>query len=126
MTKFNQEIEVKGHLIDSSILTKIFDKVMDVNGDFEVLEINIGKKKKDPSYARLLVQGKNQNHLDKILDLVYREGATSKSQKNVTLKRAPKNMVMPDNFYSTTNNRTQIFHKNQWKTISIDQTSFSG
>lgn len=114
MGKFNQEIEVKGHLIDSSILTKIFDRVMDVNGEFEVLEINIGKKKKDQSYARLLVQGKTQNHLDKILDLVYREGATSKFQNNVKLKKATKNMVMPENFYSTTNNRTQVFHKNKW------------
>lgn len=114
MGKFNQEIEVKGHLIDSSILTKIFDRVMDVDGEFEVLEINIGKKKKDQSYARLLVQGKTQNHLDKILDLVYREGATSKFQKNVKLKKATKNMVMPENFYSTTNNRTQVFHKNKW------------
>ena len=118
MGKFNQEIEVKGHLIDSSILTKIFDRVMDVDGEFEVLEINIGKKKKDQSYARLLVQGKTQNHLDKILDLVYREGATSKFQKNVKLKKATKNMVMPENFYSTTNNRTQIFHKNKW--IQVD------
>ena len=114
MAKFIQEIEVRGHLIDSSILTKIFDKIMDVNGEFEVLEIDIGKKKKDSSYARLLVKGKNQSHLDKILDLVYREGATSKIQKNVKLIKAPKNMVMPDNFYSTTNNRTQIFHKNKW------------
>ena len=118
MSKFNQEIEVRGHLIDSSILTKIFDRVMDVGGEFEVLEINIGKKKKDQSYARLSVQGKTQNHLDKILDLVYREGATSKFQKNVKLKKASKNMVMPENFYSTTNNRTQIFHKNKW--IEVD------
>ena len=28
MSKFSQEIEVSGHLIDSSILTKIFDKIM--------------------------------------------------------------------------------------------------
>ena len=55
MAKFSQEIEVSGHLIDSSILTKIFDKIMDLHGEFQVEEINIGKKKKDPSYARLLV-----------------------------------------------------------------------
>jgi lysine-ketoglutarate reductase/saccharopine dehydrogenase-like protein (TIGR00300 family) len=120
MAKFSREIEVRGHLIDSSILTKIFDKIMDVNGEFEVLEINIGKKKRDESYARLSVKGKNQSHLDKILDLVYREGATAKIQKEVTLKEAPKNMVMPDNFYSTTNNRTQIFYKNQW--IDVENT----
>ena len=39
MTKHNskrltREIEVDGHLIDSMILTKIFDRVMDLKGDF--------------------------------------------------------------------------------------------
>jgi len=114
MAKYSQEIEVHGHLIDSLILTKIFDKIMDVKGEFEVLEINIGKRKRDESYARLLVQGRNQKHLDEILDFVYREGATSKIQNVVQLKLAPKNMVMPTNFYSTTNNHTQIFYKNRW------------
>lgn len=114
MGKFREEIEVRGHLIDSSILTKIFDKIMDANGEFEVQEISIGKKKRDESYARLLVQGKNQKHLDKILDLVFREGATSRLQKEVKFSQAPKDMVMPDNFYSTTNNHTQIFHCNNW------------
>ena len=43
MSKFSQEIEVGGHLIDSSILTKIFDKIMDLKGEFQVEEIEIGK-----------------------------------------------------------------------------------
>lgn len=114
MVKFSQEIEVSGHLIDSSILTKIFDKIMDLHGEFQVEEINIGKKKKDPSYARLLVTGKNQKHLDEILETIYREGAVSKTQKEITLKKSPKDMVMPDDFYSTTNNHTQVFHNKKW------------
>ena len=42
----SQEIEVRGHLIDSLILTKIFDKIMDLKGEFQVEEINIGKTQK--------------------------------------------------------------------------------
>jgi lysine-ketoglutarate reductase/saccharopine dehydrogenase-like protein (TIGR00300 family) len=118
MGKFSREIEVRGHLIDSLILTKIFDVVMDLGGEFEVLDIRIGKKKKDESYAKLRIQGKNQNHLDQILELVYREGATAKIQKEVELKTALKNSVMPDGFYSTTNNYTQIFLKGKW--INVD------
>ncbi len=114
MSKFFQEIEVEGHLIDSSILTKIFDKIMDLQGEFEVQEIEIGKKKKDQSFARLLITGKNQKHLDEILETVYRLGAVSKIQQQITLKKSPKNYVMPDNFYSTTNNHTQVFHKEKW------------
>ncbi len=114
MAKFSQEIEVSGHLIDSSILTKIFDKIMDLHGEFQVEEINIGKKKKDSSYARLSVTGKNQKHLDEILQTIYREGAVSKIQKGILLKKAPKDMVMPNDFYSTTNNHTQIFYNKKW------------
>jgi len=117
MSKFSHEIEVRGHLIDSMILTKIFDTIMDLKGEFQVLEIKIGKRKKDPSYAKILVQARNQKQLDEILEFVYREGATEKFQKVVKLKKAAKNMVLPDNFYSTTNNQTQIFHKKRWMNV---------
>lgn len=112
--KFEHEIEVRGHLIDSMILTKIFDIIMDLNGEFQVQEFKVGKKKKDESYAKLLIQGKSQKHLDDILESVYREGATSKLQQGIKLKAAPRDMVMPDDFYSTTNNQTDIFYKGKW------------
>ena len=112
--KFSHDIEVKGHLIDSMILTKIFDVVMDLKGEFQVHEFKVGKQKKDPSYAKLTIQGQSQEHLDKILEAVYREGATSKIQQSISLKPALKDMVMPDDFYSTTNNHTEIFHKGKW------------
>jgi lysine-ketoglutarate reductase/saccharopine dehydrogenase-like protein (TIGR00300 family) len=116
--KYEQEIEVKGHLIDSMILTKIFDKVMDLKGDFHVLEFSVGKKKGDPSYARLLVRGTNQQHLDELLESVYREGAQPISVQQVMLEPAVKDMVMPDSFYSTTNNATQVFYNSSW--IEVD------
>lgn len=114
MTKFSSEVEVRGHLIDSMILTRIFDVIMDLGGEFEVLQMNVGKKKKEPSYAKLQIQGKTQDHLDKILEQVYREGATATIGRNVVLKAAPKDMVMPDDFYSTTNNTTEILLSGKW------------
>ena len=114
MKKFSHDIEVKGHLIDSMILTKIFDVIMDLKGEFQVQEFKVGKHKKDESYAKLSIQGQSQEHLDKILEAVYREGATSKIQQEISLKQAQKEMVMPDDFYSTTNNHTEIFHKGKW------------
>lgn len=114
MTKFSSEVEVRGHLIDSMILTKIFDVIMDLGGEFEVLQMNVGKKKKEPSYAKLQIQGKSQDHLNKILEQVYREGATATIGKNVSLKAAPKDMVMPEDFYSTTNNTTEILLSDKW------------
>lgn len=114
MAKFQHIIEVKGHLIDSMILTKIFDIIMDLQGEFQVQKFSVGKKKKDESYAKLLIQGKSKEHLNQILQAVYREGAISKIQQDAVLKATQKDMVMPDDFYSTTNNHTDIFYKGKW------------
>lgn len=112
--KYEQEIEVKGHLIDSMILTRIFDHIMDLKGDFQVLEFTVGKRKKDPSYARLLVRGSDQEHLESILEAIYREGAQPISVQEAQLVPAAKDMVMPDDFYSTTNNPTQVYYGGRW------------
>ena len=71
MGKFEKEIEVKGHLVDSSILTRIFDKIMDLKGDFTVLEFQIGKRKENHSYARLVIRGDSENHLTNILESCF-------------------------------------------------------
>lgn len=112
--RFEQEIEVHGHLIDSMILTRIFDNIMDLQGDFQVLEFTVGKKKSDPSYARLLIKGKDREHLENILEVVYRAGAQPVYVQEVKIEASPKDMVMPDDFYSTTNNSTQIYYSGQW------------
>src|SRR5262249_60388434 len=109
-----QVIEVKGHLIDSMILTRIFDKIMDLGGDFNVLEFMIGKRKNELSYARLSVRAKSKRHLDHILETLYFEGAQPVMIEEALLKPAREDMVMPANFYSTTNNSTQVYYFNEW------------
>jgi lysine-ketoglutarate reductase/saccharopine dehydrogenase-like protein (TIGR00300 family) len=111
---FEKEIEVKGHLVDSSILTRIFDRIMDLKGDFTVLEFQIGKRKEDYSYARLVIRGESESHLTKILEYLFREGATSVSVDEVKCIPSPRDMVLPDDFYSTTNNPTQLFYHTEW------------
>jgi lysine-ketoglutarate reductase/saccharopine dehydrogenase-like protein (TIGR00300 family) len=96
------------------ILTRIFDKIMDLKGDFNVLEFKIGKRKNELSYARLMVHGKNKKHLDQLLATLYIEGAQPVVIEEVLIKPAPDDMVMPSDFYSTTNNSTQIYYSNEW------------
>ena len=112
--KFERVLEVRGHLIDSMILTRIFDKIMDLKGDFNVLEFKIGKRKNELSYARLMVHGKNKKHLDQLLATLYIEGAQPVVIEEVLIKPSPEDMVMPSDFYSTTNNSTQIYYSNEW------------
>ena len=74
-----REIELKGHIIDSFLLPRIFDKVMDMEGEFEILQFEIGKMKTDTSYARLMIKGKDKKHLENIISELHRIGATSRT-----------------------------------------------
>lgn len=103
-----KEIELKGHIIDSLILPKVFDIIMDLRGDFEVLEFNIGKKKTDYSFARMLVKGRDREHLDRILGELHKLGAGVPEIEEVELIPALADKVLPDNFYSTTHHPTYV------------------
>jgi len=112
--EYSEEVWVEGHLIDSMILTRILDRIMELEGDFEIVEFRAGKKKHDYSRARLIVKGKSKEHLDEIMKELYRLGAVSVEAKEVELKPAPMDGVAPDDFYSTTNYPTEIFYQGSW------------
>ena len=71
----SQEIELRGHIIDSGIMTQLFDKVMDMGGNFEILVFDIGKKKTDTSYAKLRINASTREKLRLILSELHRIGA---------------------------------------------------
>ena len=112
--KERQEVEVRGHLIDSMILAKILDKTMNRGGEFEILDLKVGMRKKDQSIATLKIIGRDKKHLEEILDDIHRDGATTIHETEARLQMASKDMTMPADFYSTTNNKTWVFHKGGW------------
>ena len=96
------------------ILTKILDGIMDKQGDFEILEFVVGKRKDDYSHARLQVIGESPEHLNTILRELYRLGATAPETPEVSYKPAPRDMVLPDDFYSTTHHSTSVYMGGEW------------
>ncbi len=118
------EVEFEGQLIDSMILPKVLDKILDLDGEFEVLEFRIGRRKHDPSYARLLVMGKDEAHLERILKELHKLGARMPDFEDVELSEAPADKVLPEKFYVTTNHPTFVRYKDEWlavEDISMDR-----
>jgi lysine-ketoglutarate reductase/saccharopine dehydrogenase-like protein (TIGR00300 family) len=109
-----KEIEVEGHLIDSMILTRIWDRIMELGGDFETLEFKVGKHKTDTSYAKIVVKGRSPEHLEDILKEIYLLGAVPFEIAEAAVAPAPADRVFPDTFYSTTNNPTQVYFTGEW------------
>ena len=50
-TDVSEEIEVRGHIVDSLLLPKILDRILLMGGYFEIRECKIGVHRADPSYA---------------------------------------------------------------------------
>ena len=38
-----REVELQGHIIDSLTLTRVLDKIMDLDGEFEIITFTIGE-----------------------------------------------------------------------------------
>ena len=110
-------VQVSGHIIDSLILPKVLDEIMDLNGTFEILEVTIGKRKSDTSSARLRIHAESQRHLDMILKRLARLGAMPLHVKDVRLIRATKDGVFPPSFYSTTNLPTEVRVRGRWRKV---------
>ncbi len=109
-----KEIELEGHIIDSLVLPKAFDVIMDAGGDFDVLEFQIGKHKSDISHARILIKADSREQLDYILSELLKIGAKIPEVEEVKLRLAPKNRTLPEGFYSTTNHPTYILISGEW------------
>jgi lysine-ketoglutarate reductase/saccharopine dehydrogenase-like protein (TIGR00300 family) len=108
------DIEMEGHLIDSLILTKVLDKIMDMGGEFEIKKIKVGQRKNDASHVQIMVIGEDTTHLDRILLELHALGARLLEMEDVKLAEAPADMVGPRGFYSTTNHPTYLRLNGSW------------
>src|SRR5438105_6034384 len=100
---FSEIVELHGHIIDSYALPRIMDEIMDRGGEFTIQQIDVGRRKDEPSYARIQISAPTRELLDLLLDRAERIGAVSERPEQVQLLPAPADGVFPENFYSTTN-----------------------
>ena len=71
-----EEVEVRGHIIDSLILPKVLDSITTAGGSFRIKNITIGHDRKDPSYAAIEVRAADDLALEEILAQIADHGAT--------------------------------------------------
>jgi lysine-ketoglutarate reductase/saccharopine dehydrogenase-like protein (TIGR00300 family) len=112
--EFVEDVEVRGHIIDSLILPRILDCILQAGGTFQFKHIEIGQGKHDPSIAQLQVRAESREKLDEILGMIGDHGAVSTSPEDCRTEIADMDGAFPVDFYSTTNQRTQVRCKGKW------------
>ena len=107
-------VELEGHIIDSGMMQSAFGIVMDHGGSFDVEEFDIGRRKDEETYARLLVTADTEEKLQRIVHDLHQQGANPADPADAALEPAPEDRVVPHGFYSTTNHPTQVRHDGRW------------
>src|SRR4051795_2967620 len=109
-----EEVEVRGHIVDSLLLPKILDRILQMGGTFEIRECRIGARRVDPSHARIAVRAATAAELDAILGDLVEHGATPVNPEDARAVPADIAGAFPEEFYSTTNQRTQVRLGGHW------------
>src|ERR671922_1069266 len=116
-------VQISGHIIDSLILPKILDLIINLGAEFEILEVQIGHRRADRSNARIQIEASSQALLEIVLAKVKEHGAlpVDEQQEAVQLEPAPQDGIFPDHFYATTNLTTMVRVRGQWLTVEFPE-----
>src|ERR1700716_2681782 len=117
--QFQEVVEAQGHLIDSHVMEQIFDKVVEYNSRFEVEQFRIGRTNSDASYLRLKVEAPSREVMDHLLQQLLGLGCSPLDSGDAQLRTVERDRCAPEDFYSTTNHRTQVRIGQQW--IDVDR-----
>lgn len=110
----SEVVELKGHIIDSLSLPRVLDGILAQGGQFEIVEITVGKTRDDVSRALVRIEAPTREELENMLVYIEQEGANRLDQQDAKLLPSPKEGVFPEHFYCTTNLPTSIRVEGKW------------
>jgi len=112
-----EDIRLEGHIIDSLLLPRVLDRILDGGGEYQILRFKIGRHKNDRSSAVLRVSADDAEALEVILHDLQQHGAEILQQDDVAVEPAPADGVFPESFYSTTNLDTFVRVDSRWVSV---------
>lgn len=110
-----------GHLIDSGIMSIILNTIVNEGSDYEVVSFDIGKRKSEKSRLELILKCEDLEELEILSSRLTALGAYEKGAVDSVFKPAPRDSNVPEDFYSTSNHRTEIFLRGKWVPVELQR-----
>ena len=112
-----ETVELVGHIVDSLILAKVLDLVLEAGADYRIEQFELGKTNTDTSHARIEITMADEPSLDALLEQLQVHGANRTGQGDASLVAADTDGVLPAGFYSTTNLATDVRVAGAWRPV---------
>jgi lysine-ketoglutarate reductase/saccharopine dehydrogenase-like protein (TIGR00300 family) len=105
-------------LIDSMVLPKVFDTIIDSGASYTILDLEVGTTRLDPSHVRLELSCRNEGALAALLEALQVHGVNVEGDENADVADADQDGVLPEGFYSTTNLVTSVRLGGHWVAVA--------
>ena len=115
----SREITLEGHLLDSGLLDRALDSVVEGAGSFQILEFNLGRQRQSTSSARLKISAPSTEALDQIMAQLIPLGAgqSVSDEKDARLESVTQAGVAPADFSVTTIYPTEVRCGKVWRRL---------
>ncbi|MBW4422176.1 MAG: TIGR00300 family protein [Myxacorys californica WJT36-NPBG1] len=115
----SRTIRLEGHLLDSGLINRALDVVVEAGGSFQVLNFNLGVQRQSTSSAEVKVTAPSHSVMETIMSQLIDLGALPPPQEvcDCLLEPVSQQGVAPDDFYVTTIYPTQVRINNEWVTV---------
>lgn len=127
-------IELVGHLLDSGLMNRALDRIVEAGGSFQVLQFDLGEQRQSTSRAEVKVSAPDKAIMEEILAQTIELGARLLTTGDATvaptetpevrLVTVTQAGVAPDDFFVTNIYPTEIYYQGEW--VRVKQQRMDG
>ncbi|QIR39077.1 TIGR00300 family protein [Tolypothrix sp. PCC 7910] len=109
-------IRLEGHLLDSGLINRALDLIVDTGGSFQVLNFNLGEQRQSTSAAEVKVSAPSHEVMEEIISQLIDLGAVDlpQDERDAKLEPVVQAGVAPDDFYVSTIYPTEVRIHGEW------------
>jgi lysine-ketoglutarate reductase/saccharopine dehydrogenase-like protein (TIGR00300 family) len=119
-------IRIEGHLLDSGLINRALDLIVDTGGSFQVLNFNLGEQRQSTSAAEVKVSAPSHEVMEEIISQLIDLGAVDlpQDERDAKLEPVVQAGVAPDDFYVSTIYPTEVRIKGHW--VKVENQRMDG
>jgi lysine-ketoglutarate reductase/saccharopine dehydrogenase-like protein (TIGR00300 family) len=114
----SETVEAEGHLIDSGDLQAILTTIVEHGAGYEILRLDVGRTNADRSRFAVRLSADSPGSLEHLLEKLSPFGCYVHGAPNALVREADLDGAAPEDFYSTTNHRTDVRIDGSWVTVT--------
>jgi lysine-ketoglutarate reductase/saccharopine dehydrogenase-like protein (TIGR00300 family) len=107
-------LEARGHLIDSGDLQAILTTIVAHDATYEIVRFDVGRTNEEASRLTLRLHVTSSGALTHLLEKLSTYGCYVEGAADALLRPADLDGAAPEDFYSTTNHRTEVRLDGRW------------